>query len=157
MTYRITTADREYTYTLELIPKENGTYSVRTEIMGDAKLDELGDMSPFFVWQPSFWLADAWWMPYYFMIFGMGGPPVPDRTYVLPGGLSLVTEDYVTIAGVQAVRGILTSPTNPDERVVLALSPDPAVPYPVLIRQERKEGDRWVTTYEMTLTHYEHQ
>lgn len=157
MSYRITTEDQEFTYTLELTPKADGTYTIRTEIVGDAELDEIGDASLFFVWQPAIWLADAWWLPYYFMIFGMGGPPAPNRTYVLPGGLTMVTEDFITVAGVQAVKGTLTSPTTPDERVILALSPDPAVPYPVLIRQERNEGGAWKATYEMVLTHYEHR
>ncbi len=157
MTYQITTEDRNFTYTLELSPKDDGTYTIRTEIVGDASLEDIGDMSLFFVWQPTIWLADAWWLPYYFMIFGMGGPPEPNRTYVLPGGLSWETKDIVTIAGVQAVQGILKTPSSPDERVVLAISPDPAVPYPVLIRQERNEGGSWATTYEMVLVHYEHR
>ena len=157
MTYRISTQDQSFTYTLELSPKDNGAYTIRTEIVGDANLEDIGDMSLFFVWQPTLWLADAWWLPYYFMIFGLGGPPEPNRTYVLPGGLSWETGDTVTIAGVQAVQGVLTSPSNPDEQVVLAISPDPAVPYPVLIQQERNEGGSWVTTCEMVLVHYEHR
>ncbi len=157
MTYRITIPEGAYTYTLELIPKEGGTYSVRTEVVGEATLEELGDVGLFFTWQPSVWFAQAWWLPHYLMIRGMGGPLEPGRTYVLLGGISFVTEDYVTVAGVKAVRGTLASPGAPDERVVLAIAPDPAVPYPVLIRQERKEGDEWVPKYEMVLVEYEHR
>lgn len=72
------------------------------------------------------------------------------------GGLSWVTGDMVTIAGVRAVKGILTTPSSPNERVILAISPDPAVPYPVLIRQERNEGGNWVPTHELVLSRYEH-
>lgn len=157
MTYQITTEDRNFTYTLELSPKGDGIYTIRTEIVGDASLEDIGDISLFFVWQPAMWLADAWWLPYYFIIFGMGGPPEPNRTYVLPGGFSWEAREIVAVAGVQAVQGTLKDPSRPDERVVLAISPDPAVPYPVLIRQERNEGGNWVTMCEMVLTHYEHR
>ncbi len=61
MTYRITTPDGVYTYTLELTPKEDGTYTVRTEVVGEASLEELGDLGLFFTWQPSVWFAQAWW------------------------------------------------------------------------------------------------
>ena len=157
MTYRITTPDGTYIYTLELTPKDDGLYTVRTEVVGDAFLEELKEIGLFFTWQPSVWFAQAWWLPHYLMIRGMGGPLEPGRTYVLLGGISFVTEDYVTIAGVKAVQGVLSSPNAPDERVVLAIAPDPAVPYPVLIRQERKEGDNWVGHYEMLLVEYEHR
>ncbi|MGY4707860.1 hypothetical protein ACVNPS_08965 [Candidatus Bipolaricaulota sp. J31] len=157
MTYRIATPDGTYTYTLELTPKEDGLYTVRTEVAGDASLEELKEIGLFFTWQPSVWFAQAWWLPHYLMIRSMGGPLEPGRTYVLLGGISFVTEDYVTVAGVKAVQGVLSSPNAPGERVVLAIAPDPAVPYPVLIRQERKEGDNWVTNYEMILLEYEHR
>ncbi|NOX44174.1 MAG: hypothetical protein GXO72_00330 [Caldiserica bacterium] len=157
MTYHITTPEGAYTYTLELTPKEDGTYTVRTEVLGEASLEELSDVGLFFTWQPSVWFAQAWWLPHYLMLRSMGGPLEPGRTYVLFGGISFVTEDYVTVAGVKAVKGILTSPGAPDERVVLAIAPDPAVPYPVLIRQERKEGGDWVPKYEMVLVKYEHR
>jgi hypothetical protein len=157
MSYKIITPEGEYTYTLELTPKEGETYTVRTEVVGDTTLEELGDIGLFFTWQPSVWFAQACWLPYYFMILSMGGPLEPNHTYVLFGGISFVTDDYVTISGVRAIQGILTLPDNPDERVVLAIAPDPAVPYPVLIRQEQREGEAWVPRYEMVLLEYVHR
>lgn len=155
MSYRFISGERTFEYTLELSPKGDDTYAVRTEIVGDASIGELGD-ALFFAWNPLTWLPEAWWLPYYFMILNYG-PPQPGRTYVLPGGLSLVTEDTVEIAGVKAVKGVLSMPDDPNTRIIIAISPDPAVPYPVLIRQERKSDGAWEREYEIVLVDYEHR
>lgn len=156
MVYQVTSEGREpYTYTLELTPREDGSYLIRTEAVGPGSLDDLAT-TPFFMWSPSIWLTNAWWLPYYYMLFIYGQTIEPNRTYVLPGGLSFVTEGEVTVAGVAAVKGTLTAADNPDERVILAISPNPAVPYPVWVRQERKTANGWELEYEMLLTQYQH-
>ncbi len=156
MVYKVTTDEGVYRYTLELIPKEEGIYTVRTEVMGEASLEELEEAGLFFAWQPNLWLANAWWLSFYFMLFGTGQPAEPGRTYVLFGGITFETEpDYVEIAGVRAVQGVLKAPDSPDQRVIIAISPDPKVPYPVLIRQEEDVGGgRWEVVSEIVLVEY---
>lgn len=156
MSYSITVEGKEYSYTIELQPTD-GVYRVRTELSGPATLEELSGAPFLFVWNPVLWLGESWWLPYYYMLF-IYGPVSLGRTYVLPGGLSFAAEEEVEIAGIRAVKGTITAPDKPDERVILALSPDPAVPYPVLVRQERKgPGGGWEATYEMVLVGYEHR
>lgn len=157
MKYRISVGGQEFTYTLELTPGDDGTYTIRTEVVGNAALEDVADPLLFFTWSPTIWFAESWWVPYYFMLGGFVGPPAPNKTYVIPGGPTFATEGYVTIAGVRAVKGILTSPATPGERVVLAISPDPAVPYPVLIRHERGAGGNWTVSEEMVLVEYAHR
>jgi len=158
MEYRITSGQKEFTYAIELTPQGDGTYLVRTEALGPASLEELAsDVPLFFVWSPTLWLTSPWWIAPYMMISMMYGLAVePHKTYVLPGGVTYVTEETVEIAGVQAVKGTITSPDQPGERTALALAPDPRVPYPVWARQERQVDGAWEAEFEMILTNYQH-
>jgi hypothetical protein len=159
MTYRITLAEGEsYSYTIELVPgSDPEVYTVRTEISGPARVDDLSN-SPYllFAWEPAIWFGNSWWLSFYFGIFLPGQPIAPHNTYVLPGGFSFVTEDYIEVAGVKAIKGIFSSLQDPDRRVIMAISPDPAVPYPVLIREESRVGGDWKLDSEMVLTKYQH-
>ena len=157
MVFQVTLEGHDpYTYTLELTPREDGSYLIRTEAAGPGSVDDLAAIPFFFMWTPSTWLANAWWLPYYYLLFMYGQTFELNRTYVYPGGLSFVTEGEVTVAGIAAVKGTLTAAANPDERVILAISPDPAVPYPVWVRHERKAATGWELEYEILLTHYQH-
>jgi len=160
MTYRVTIPNEgTYSYTLELTPKPGSdTYTVRTEISGDASLGDL-QATPYllFAWQPAVWFSDSWWLPFYLSVFMPGQPILPNQHYVLPGGFSFVTEGYVTIAGVKAIKGAFSSLQDPSQRVVLAISPDPAVPYPVLIREESLVDGTWEPKSELLLVDYEHE
>ena len=158
MEYRITSDQKAFTYAIELIPQGDGTYLVRTEAIGPASLEELAsDVPLLFMWSPTLWLTSGWWVAPYMMISMMYGVAVePHKTYVLPGGATYVTEETIEIAGVQAVKGTITAPDQPGERTILALAPDPRVPYPVWVRQERQVGEAWEAEFEMILTDYQH-
>ncbi len=150
----------EYTYTLELtpVPGSEGRYTIRTEIVGEGTLDDVqGSPYLFFAWEPSVWFGNAWWLSLYLSVFMPGQELVPHRTYILPGGIRFEAEEYVEIAGIRAVQGTFTMPQSPDERLIMAISPDPAVPYPVLIRDETNTGGVWEPLYEIVLVKYEHK
>ena len=159
MTYRITLSGGEvYTYTLELTPVPGSEeYTVRTEISGKALLGDV-QATPYllFAWEPGTWFGSSWWLSFFLSALFPGQPLVPNHTYVFPGGFSFVTQGYVEIAGVKAIKGVFSSPQDPSQRVVLAISPDPAVPYPVLIREETRAGGDWKLESELILTKYEH-
>ncbi len=144
------------TYTLELTPTGDGEYLTRTETVAPGTLEDFESLPFLFAWAPSQWLVGAGWFSYYVFLFTFGQTIEPARSYVLPGGLSFVTEETVTIAGVSAVKGVFTSPDDPSGRVIMAIAPDPAVPYPVWVRQEQRVNSGWECVSEIILTKYVH-
>lgn len=76
-------------------------------------------------------------------------PVEPNREILLPEGAKLVTRGEVTIAGVKAVEGTYTHPKFEDQRAIIAISDLESrkiLPYPPLLRIEKKEGDKWIVT-----------
>jgi hypothetical protein len=70
----------------------------------------------------------------------------PNREILLPEGAKLVTSEEVVIGGVKAVKGIYTHPKFEDQRAIVAISDLESrkiLPYPLLLRIEKKEGDKW--------------
>jgi hypothetical protein len=70
----------------------------------------------------------------------------PNREILLPEGAKLVTSEEVVIGGVKAVKGIYTHPKFEDQRAIVAISDLESrkiLPYPPLLRIEKKEGDKW--------------
>ncbi|MCS7197909.1 MAG: hypothetical protein NZ930_04425 [Candidatus Bipolaricaulota bacterium] len=70
----------------------------------------------------------------------------PNREILLPEGAKLVTSEEVIIAGVKAVKGVYTHPKFEDQRAIIAISDLESrkiLPYPPLLRIEKKEGDKW--------------
>jgi hypothetical protein len=70
----------------------------------------------------------------------------PNREILLPEGAKLVTSEEVVIGGVKAVKGIYTHPKFEDQRAIVAISDLESrkiLPYPTLLRIEKKEGDKW--------------
>lgn len=70
----------------------------------------------------------------------------PNKEILLPGGAKLVTSEEVVIGGVKAVKGIYTHPQFEDQRAIIAISDLESrkiLPYPPLLRIEKKEGDKW--------------
>lgn len=73
----------------------------------------------------------------------------PNKEILLPEGAKLVTRGEVTIAGVKAVEGTYTHPKFEDQRAIVAISDLESrkiLPYPPLLRIEKKEGDKWIVT-----------
>jgi hypothetical protein len=74
------------------------------------------------------------------------GRSQPNREILLPEGAKLVTSEEVVIGGVKAVKGIYTHPKFEDQRAIVAISDLESrkiLPYPPLLRIEKKEGDKW--------------
>ncbi|MCI2429942.1 hypothetical protein LM602_01350 [Candidatus Acetothermia bacterium] len=74
---------------------------------------------------------------------------LPNREILLPEGAKLVTRGEVTIGGVKAVEGTYTHPKFEDQRAIIAISDLESrkiLPYPPLLRIEKREGDRWIVT-----------
>jgi hypothetical protein len=70
----------------------------------------------------------------------------PNKEILLPEGAKLVTSEEVVIGGVKAVKGIYTHPKFEDQRAIVAISDLESrkiLPYPPLLRIEKKEGDKW--------------
>lgn len=70
----------------------------------------------------------------------------PNKEILLPEGAKLITSDEVVIGGVKAVKGVYTHPKFEDQRAIIALSDlesRKVLPYPPLLRIEKKEGDKW--------------
>ncbi len=156
MVYELTMEDAgTCTYTLEFTPTGNGEYLTRTETLATGTLEDFA--SPFlFAWGPSQWLVGAGWLSYYSFLSMFGQTIEPENNYVIPGGPSFVTEETITIAGVSAVKGTFTFPDDPDNRVIMAISSDPAVPYPIWVRQEERANSHWESISELILTKYVH-
>lgn len=156
MKYEVTLEGEDpVNYTLELTPLGD-RYMVRVEMSGPVDYDELAEVPLFFTWSPQVMLMGTWWIGYLSML-SMYGEPVPGQTYMFPGAFSFQAEEYITVAGVRAVRGTFSFPDDPDTRVVFALALDPTVPYPVLIREEERTEAGWEVVSEFVLVEYAHR
>jgi hypothetical protein len=74
---------------------------------------------------------------------------LPNREILLPEGAKIVTRSEVTIGGVKAVEGTYTHPKFEDQRAIIAISDLESrkiLPYPPLLRIEKREGDKWIVT-----------
>lgn len=70
----------------------------------------------------------------------------PNKEILLPEGAKLVTSEEVVIGGVKAVKGVYTHPKFEDQRAIIAISDLESrkiLPYPPLLRIEKKDGDKW--------------
>ncbi len=70
----------------------------------------------------------------------------PNREILLPEGAKLITSEEVVIGGVKAVKGVYTHPKFEDQRAIIAISDLESrkiLPYPPLLRIEKREGDKW--------------
>ncbi len=71
----------------------------------------------------------------------------PNKEILLPEGAKLVTSEEIVIGGVKAVKGVYTHPKFEDQRAIVAISDLESrkiLPYPPLLRIEKKEGDKWM-------------
>lgn len=72
---------------------------------------------------------------------------LPNREILLPDGAKLVTRGEIVISGIKAVEGTYTHPKFEDQRAIIAISDLESrkiLPYPPLLRIEKKEGDKWM-------------
>lgn len=70
----------------------------------------------------------------------------PNKEIILPEGAKLITSEEVVIGGVKAVKGVYTHPKFEDQRAIIAISDLESrkiLPYPPLLRIEKREGDKW--------------
>lgn len=103
----------------------------------------------------------------------------PRATFVLPGGARFVSAERETIQGVPVLCGMLTDPDRPDRRTFLAISGEPALPFPPYVQQEelgasggvpssfpvcrslrtltRPTAERFVVLFRLELTQLRHQ
>lgn len=71
----------------------------------------------------------------------------PNREILLPEGAKLVTSEEVVIGGIKAVKGVYTHPKFEDQRAIIAISDLESrkiLPYPPLLRVEKRDGDKWM-------------
>ena len=68
------------------------------------------------------------------------GNLAPNQTFILPNGARFKAANRETIHGVSVICGLLTEPDKADERIMIAVSDDPTLPFPPFIRQERRES-----------------
>lgn len=78
----------------------------------------------------------------------------PNTAYVLPNGARFEAGERDTIAGVDVIRGVLTDPKKPNQRTVLALTLNKAVPFPPLLQVEERRGVLLVTVFTLELTEF---
>lgn len=81
----------------------------------------------------------------------------PNNTYVLPNGARFEAQTRDKLAGVDVVRGILTDPKKPNQRTVLALTTNKAVPFPPLLQVEERRGLLFVTVFTLELASFSAQ
>lgn len=71
----------------------------------------------------------------------------PNKEILLPEGAKLVMSEEVVIGGIKAVKGVYTHPKFEDQRAIVAISDLESrkiLPYPPLLRIEKREGDKWM-------------
>lgn len=68
------------------------------------------------------------------------GNLAPNQTFILPNGSRFRAANRETIQGVSVVCGLLTEPEAEGERIMIAVSDDPTLPFPPFIRQEQRES-----------------
>jgi len=62
---------------------------------------------------------------------------LPNSTFVVPGGGQFRTAARDVILGVNVICGVLTNSGEPDERILLAITEDPTLPFPPFVRKDR--------------------
>jgi hypothetical protein len=78
----------------------------------------------------------------------------PNTAYVLPNGARFEAGERDKIAGVDVIRGVLTDPKKPNQRTVLALTLNKAVPFPPLLQIDERRGLLWVTVFTLELLEF---
>lgn len=84
----------------------------------------------------------------------------PNRSYVLPGGARLQTQDKKKIASVEAVLGIYTHPDFPDQRAIIAISDRESrklLVFPPLLQVEKQEGGHFKLLGKIELLEFSHK
>lgn len=81
----------------------------------------------------------------------------PNTTYVLPNGARFEATIRDKIAGVDVIRGVLTDPKKPNQRTLLALTANKAVPFPPLLQIEERRGLFFVQIFKLELTGFSMQ
>ncbi|MCX8103183.1 MAG: hypothetical protein N3E42_01900 [Candidatus Bipolaricaulota bacterium] len=78
----------------------------------------------------------------------------PNTTYILPNGARFEAGERDRIAGVDVIRGVLTDPKKPEQRTLLALTLNKAVPFPPLLRIDERRGLLFVTVFTLELIEF---
>lgn len=78
----------------------------------------------------------------------------PNTVYVLPNGARFEAGERDKIAGVDVIRGVLTDPKKPNQRTVLALTLNTAVPFPPLLQIDERRGLLLVRVFALELIEF---
>lgn len=78
----------------------------------------------------------------------------PNTVYVLPNGARFEAGERGKIAGVDVIRGVLTDPKKPNQRAVLALTLNKAVPFPPLLQIDERRGLVFATVFTLELMEF---
>ncbi len=78
----------------------------------------------------------------------------PNTVYVLPNGARFEAGERDKIAGVDVIRGVLTDPKKPNQRTLLALTLNKAVPFPPLLQIDERRGLVFVTVFTLELIEF---
>lgn len=78
----------------------------------------------------------------------------PHTVYVLPNGARFEAGERDKIAGVDVIRGVLTDPKKPNQRTLLALTLNKAVPFPPLLQIDERRGLLVVTVFTLELVEF---
>lgn len=78
----------------------------------------------------------------------------PNTVYVLPNGARFEAGERDKIAGVDVIRGVLTDPKKPNQRALLALTLNKAVPFPPLLQIDERRGLLFVTVFALELIEF---
>jgi len=155
--YRLTGEDdaNPGTYSLEIIP-EGDKFRVRTVIESLEKKDdiEVGFFGFGFGFRPGDRIDLT-------PLSALDEREVePNKSYVLPGGARLQTQDKTKIAGVEAVMGIYTHPDFPDQRAIIAISDRESrklLVFPPLLQVEKQEKGQFKLLAKIELLEFSHK
>jgi len=155
--YRLTGEDdaNPGTYSLEIIP-EGDKFRVRTVIESLEKRDdiEVGFFGFGFGFRPGDRIDLT-------PLSALDEREVePNKSYVLPGGARLQTQDKTKIAGVEAVMGIYTHPDFPDQRAIIAISDRESrklLVFPPLLQVEKQEKGQFKLLAKIELLEFSHK
>ncbi len=78
----------------------------------------------------------------------------PNTVYVLPNGARFAAGERDKIAGVDVIRGVLTDPKKPNQRTLVALTLNKAVPFPPLLQIDERRGLAFVTVFTLELLEF---
>ena len=141
------------TYTLDIFPNPDGTYTSRETF--EAPNQELEDLTTGMRRSARAAVAGARYeeeeradidLSPLQTLEEKGVQVQPHQNYYLPDGARLITGELSEIAGIQVVMGIYLHPGYPDQRVILAFAADPEVAellpmLPLMIREVKGEED----------------